>query len=265
MNRRVVAVGLALFACVTAVSAVVVAVIVVMAVVGEAPDADPPSSDAEPAPADPAVTAAPPAVTSTPGPDVSDLGAAVSIATLVDPAWVADTAARTGIPPRALAAYAGAALETARTHPGCGIGWNMLAAIGSVESAHGTFGGGRIHDDGVARPQIIGVPLDGTSTARIPDTDGGALDGDPVWDRAVGPLQVIPSTWASSGRDGSGDGIADVHQIDDASLSAALYLCDAGGDLTTSPGWIAAVHAYNPDVAYNRRVAAAATGYAAAG
>lgn len=264
MRRRVVVAVVALLACVAAVGVVVVVVVTTVAGAGTTTDAGPPSSEVAPVAA-PAITAAAPAVTPAAGRDVSDPGVPVSVATLADPGWVADTAARTGIPPRALAAYAGAALETTRTHPGCGIGWNMLAAIGSVESAHGTFGGGRIHDDGVARPRIIGIPLDGTTTARIPDTDDGALDGDPVWDRAVGPLQFIPSTWGAYGRDGSGDGIADVHQIDDASLSAAAYLCDTGGDLTTPRGWIAAVHAYNPDVAYNRRVAAAATDYAAAG
>ena len=36
----------------------------------------------------------------------------------------------------------------------------------------------------------------------------GRLDGDDTWDRAVGPMQFIPSTWAWSGRDGDGDGVA---------------------------------------------------------
>ncbi len=40
------------------------------------------------------------------------------------------------------------------------------------------------------------------ATRLIGDTDGGALDGDPVVDRAVGPMQFIPSTWARWSRDG---------------------------------------------------------------
>lgn len=186
-----------------------------------------------------------------------------AISTLADTAWVQRTAARTGIPPRALAAYAGAALRAARLHPGCGLGWNTLAAIGEVESGHGTIFGGAIGADGIARPRIIGIALDGTSSLSVPDTDDGALDGDPRWDRAVGPMQFIPDTWARDGLDGDGDGRADVDSIDDAALTAADYLCRAGGDLTDPSSWIRAVDAYNPSVDYNHRVAAAADAYAA--
>lgn len=94
------------------------------------------------------------------------------------------------------------------TDPSCGLGWNTLAAIGHVETEHGTIGGGRIDDDG--------------------------------------------------------DGRADIDQIDDAALSAAEYLCRSGR-LATTAGWIAAVHAYNADADYNRRVAEAAAFYAGAG
>lgn len=187
------------------------------------------------------------------------------ISTLADPTWISDTAGWSGIPPRALAAYAGAAIQTARTHPTCGVGWNMLAAIGFVESEHGTIGGSAIGGDGVARPAIIGIALDGSSTERISDTDGGDLDGDPRWDRAVGPMQFLPSTWAVWGRDGNGDGRAEIHQIDDAALAAAEYLCAAGGDLTSGEGWIDAVTAYNRSVEYNDRVAEAAAFYAGGG
>lgn len=187
------------------------------------------------------------------------------ISARVDPAWVADVATRTGIPSRALAAYAGAALAVADTRPDCGLGWNTLAAIGLVESEHGTIGGSRIGADGVARPAIVGIALDGSAAGRVADTDDGALDGDARWDRAVGPMQFIPQTWLAYGRDGDGDGRADIHQIDDAALAAADYLCDVGGDLTDPARWIAAVHDYNPDTAYNHRVADAAAHYAQVG
>ncbi|MBN9177980.1 MAG: lytic murein transglycosylase [Microbacterium sp.] len=199
----------------------------------------------------------------TPLPVVSRAPGAQAVSALADPAWVRRTAARTGIPPRALAAYAGAALRIQRVHPGCGLGWNTLAAIGEVESAHGTIFGGAIGADGVARPRIIGIPLDGTSSLAVADTDGGVLDGDPIWDRALGPMQFIPDTWTRDGRDGDGDGRADVDSIDDAALTAADYLCRAGGDLTDPSSWIRAVDAYNPSVDYNHRVAEAADAYAA--
>lgn len=198
---------------------------------------------------------------SIPGLDVDP--AHVQVSELADPAWVARTARSTTIPERALAAYAGAALATADRQPGCGLGWNTLAAIGQIESAHGSTGGATLADDGNVAPAVIGVPLNGNGgVARIPDTDRGELDRDRAWDRAVGPLQFLPTTWKAYATDGNGDGTPDVHNIDDASLTAARYLCATGGDLRQPENWIAAVTAYNPDTNYNNRVARAATTYA---
>ncbi len=184
------------------------------------------------------------------------------ISQLADPAWVTRIAAEGSIPERALAAYAGAALSAAQTNPSCGIGWNTLAAIGQVESAHGTINGSHLDSRGVATPTIMGIPLNGNGTAKIPDTDHGQLDGDSTWDHAVGPLQFIPSTWAQAGQDGNKDGAKDINQIDDAALAAALHLCEVGGDLTVPQNWINAISAYNASVDYNNEVATAATGYA---
>ncbi len=99
---------------------------------------------------------------------------------------------------------------------------------------------------------------------EIPDTDGGELDGDDEWDRAVGPMQFIPTTWEQWARDGNLDGQADVHQYDDAALTAAVYLCAAGEDLTTDQGWNDAVTAYNQSVQYAVDVARHAEEYAEA-
>lgn len=176
------------------------------------------------------------------------------------------TASRTtGIPRRALTAYVGAAQQVEQDDPACRIGWNTLAGIGSSESSHGAFGGATLGQDGVATPLIIGVPLDGTGGNRaIRDTDGGQLDGDTTWDRAVGPLQFIPTTWEQWGADGDGDGVRDPHDLDDAALAAARYLCDAGDDLSASEGWSRAVLTYNQSGAYARKVARTATEYAQA-
>ena len=179
-----------------------------------------------------------------------------------DERWVERIARSAGIPERALLAYAGAALAVADTHPGCGLGWNTLAGIGLVESEHGTINGSSIGADGVAQPWIFGIPLDGNGTEAIHDTDDGSLDTDGTWDRAVGPMQFIPETWAAYAQDGNGDGETDIHQIDDAALAAAVYLCEVGGDVTAPDRWIAAISAYNPSVEYNNRVAAAAEQYA---
>jgi membrane-bound lytic murein transglycosylase B len=104
--------------------------------------------------------------------------------------------------------------------------------------------------------------LTGERFDHIPDTDGGALDGDAVWDRAVGPMQFIPSTWAEWGTDGSGDGVADPQNIDDAALSAARYLCGAGADLSVSQNWLDAIWSYNGTTEYVSRVSEMATSYA---
>lgn len=179
----------------------------------------------------------------------------------IDPDWLHRVATEAGIPERALTAYAEAAARLAREQPGCGLGWNTLAGIGLVESEHGTIGGAQIGLNGAATPPIIGIALDGRITDAIPDTDGGVLDGDPVWDRAVGPMQFIPSTWARWGSDGNGDGTVDPQHIDDATYSAARYLC-AAGNLRDPARWISAVAAYNNTVDYNHRVAEAASFYA---
>src|SRR5699024_99565 len=155
------------------------------------------------------------------------------ITELVDPQWVSETAERSGIPERPLAAYAGAAAHMAEADGACGIGWNTLAGIGQVESVHGAYDGAEVDEHGDVEPPITGVPLDGSEgVMEIPDTDDGELDGDDQWDRAVGPMQFIPQTWQRYAADGNQDGEADVHNIDDAALSAAIYLCDEGGDLT---------------------------------
>ncbi|MGO2747132.1 lytic transglycosylase domain-containing protein [Microbacterium sp.] len=186
------------------------------------------------------------------------------ISELPDSDWVNDLSSRTGIPERPLRAYAGAAIRASEESPKCGIGWNTLAGIGFVESEHGTIHGSEIGADGIARPDIIGIALTGESSLAIRDTDGGELDGDTIWDRAVGPMQFIPETWSQWGADGNGDRVSDPQNIDDSALAAARYLCFAGGDLTDPSAWIAAVHAYNPSIDYNNRVADVAGHYAAA-
>ncbi len=183
---------------------------------------------------------------------------------LADAKWLAKTADRTGIPLRALASYSGVAITIAQANPTCGIGWNTLAAIGEIESRHGTIFGGAITANGDAVPAIFGVSLDGTSTAHIPDSDGGAIDGDPNGDRAVGPMQLIPEAWRNWHADGNGDGVENPQNLDDATLAAGHYLCRAGGNLATEKGWRAAVLAYNNSDQYLNDVVRYATGYASA-
>jgi len=179
----------------------------------------------------------------------------------VDQAWLTRTATRAGIPQTALAAYARATLRAPR---GCGLGWTTLAAIGWVESHHGTLGDRVLGLDGTSSTPIVGPALDGDGGfSAIPATRAGTrLHGDPRWDHAVGPMQFITSTWRAWGADGDGDGRRDPQDIDDAAWAAARYLCADGRDLTSGAGWSGGIFSYNTSQAYLDSIYAAATAYA---
>ncbi|MDC7804820.1 lytic murein transglycosylase [Sphingomonas sp. BLCC-B65] len=197
------------------------------------------------------------------GEPVAASSAPLALVASVDPVWLARVSAATGIPPRALQAYANAQLRIATEQPSCGLGWSTVAAIGAIESDHGRHGGAVPGENGYPTPAIRGPALDGDGVAAIADTDGGRWDGDTLWDRAVGPMQFIPDTWSRWGADGNGDGVADPNQIDDAALATARYLCGTSA-MADAAGWRSAVFAYNHLDAYVDDVAAAANRYAAA-
>ena len=175
----------------------------------------------------------------------------------------ADEFAANGIPVVALEAYQAAERTMADQAPSCGVQWSLLAAIGRVESNHGRFAGSTLLRDGRSDPPIVGIPLDGRpGVARIGDTDGGRYDGDSTYDRAVGPMQFIPGTWAMFAVDGDADGKSDPFDIDDVALAAARYLCQAGGNLRSDAGLRDAVYSYNRSEEYVRLVLALAKEYA---
>ena len=141
--------------------------------------------------------------------------------------------------------------QAADSQPACRLPWTVLGGIGRVESRHGTYGGARPRPDGTTSPRIIGIALDGRpGIATITDTDGGAFDGDAVYDRAVGPMQFIPSTWRTMRRDGNGDGLMDPHNLYDAAAAAAAYLCRANGPLDVAGNLNRAILSYNQSQAY---------------
>ncbi|MFL0022885.1 lytic murein transglycosylase [Streptomyces sp. NBUL23] len=160
--------------------------------------------------------------------------------------------AEAGIPATVLAAYKQAEQTVATTDPGCRLPWQLLAAIGKVESGHAR--GGRVDANGTASPPILGPALNGQGFALIKDTDGGAYDSDAVHDRAVGPMQFIPSTWASWGQDANGDGRKDPNNIHDAALAAGRYLCANDRDLAIAADLDRAVLSYNRSNEYLRTV-----------
>ncbi|WP_093907983.1 lytic transglycosylase domain-containing protein [Streptomyces sp. cf386] len=158
------------------------------------------------------------------------------------------------LPASVFAAYRRAEARLSREAPGCRLRWQLLAAIGQVES--GQARGGRVASDGTTVTPILGPRLDGVAYALIRDTDGGAHDGDMTYDRAVGPMQFIPSTWARWGADGNGDGRTDPNNVFDAALAAGRYLCAGGRDLSVPAELDRAILGYNHSAAYLRTVRA---------
>ena len=169
----------------------------------------------------------------------------------------------TGIPSTVLAAYRAAEAALAASDPSCRLPWNLVAGIGRVESGHAS--GGRVDGTGTTNGRILGPRLDGTTvgTATIRDTDGGTLDGDAAFDRAVGPMQFIPGTWKSFAKDGNKDGVASPHNVFDAAVTAGTYLCAGGGDLSQPAAQRAALLRYNRSDAYGALVLRWAAAYGA--
>lgn len=167
-----------------------------------------------------------------------------------------------GIPATVLAAYRKAEAAMSARSPGCHVPWWLLAGIGRIESGHAA--GGSVDAAGTTTPgRILGPLLDGSTsgTSVITDTDAGRLDGDLTYDRAVGPMQFLPGTWTSFGRDGSGDGVADPNNVFDATLSAGAYLCASGRDLRAPDAMAAAVLTYNNSQTYVVDVLASGAAY----
>jgi membrane-bound lytic murein transglycosylase B len=181
-------------------------------------------------------------------------------------AWAEKVSAATQVPARVLAAYGRAEMWMRAQKPTCQLSWATLAGIGRVESGHGDFGGADVGSDGQVTMPILGPVLNGSPGLRaVPDTDGGKLDGDTRWDRAIGPMQVLPATWKRWAERASGDGAKpDPQNVDDSAFTAARYLCSAGDDLSTPAGWWKAVLAYNQSTEYAQDVFSGSDAYAAA-
>ncbi|WP_245993473.1 lytic murein transglycosylase [Nocardioides immobilis] len=166
------------------------------------------------------------------------------------------------IPSAALAAYQRAEAVINLADKSCKLPWQLLAAVGRVESNHGRTGGNLVDADGISRPGVRGPRLDGThGTARISDTDAGRVDDDPAFDRAVGPMQIIPSTWTEIAVDADGDGRRNPQDVDDAALAAAVYLCSGPDDLSTRDGLRRSVLRYNRSQEYVDLVLSIMAGY----
>jgi membrane-bound lytic murein transglycosylase B len=164
-----------------------------------------------------------------------------------------------GIPSIALSAYRHAEQIMAASDPNCGIGWNLLAGIGRIESMHAD--GGATDARGTAKQPIYGPALDGTLAGNdviVESNAGGRI----TYARAVGPMQFLPGTWARYASDGDGDGVADPQNLYDSTLAAARYLCSGGLDLREQQQVLSAILRYNNSMRYAQNVLGWAASYA---
>ncbi len=132
------------------------------------------------------------------------------------------------IPAELLGIYQQAAHDT------CNMAWEVLGAIGKIETDHG-------------RSDLPGV------------TSGENAAG------AGGPMQFLASTWAAYGVDGNGDGVTDRYNPTDAIWGAANYLCANGAGEGTDEGLRNAIWHYNHSDLYVAAVLAQAERYRAIG
>jgi membrane-bound lytic murein transglycosylase B len=164
-----------------------------------------------------------------------------------------------GIPSIALSAYRRAEQTIAVSDPKCGIGWNLLAGIGRIESMHANSGATDAR--GTAVQPIYGPALDGTFAGNeviVESNVGGRV----TYARAIGPMQFLPGTWAHYASDGDGDGVADPQNLYDSTLAAARYLCSGGLNLRDQQQVLSAILRYNNSMPYAQSVLAWAASYA---
>ena len=117
--------------------------------------------------------------------------------------------------------------------------------------------------DGTLFEPILGPVLDGSLAGNnvISDTDGGALDGNSSYDRAVGPMQFLPETWKHYATDGNGDGRADPQNLFDSAATTGAYLCDGGLNMADPVQATKAILRYNNSMAYVANVVAWSVAY----
>lgn len=152
-----------------------------------------------------------------------------------------------GISSVALTAYRRAATGERTASQSCRIPWELIASIGYIESDDGKIGGDHLDAHGQEASPVEGVPLDGNGVALILDNHGG-------YARAEGPMQFLPTTWASWRSDGNGDGREDPQNMFDATAGAARYLCSGNADLSQNANQPAAITLYNDSPIYVKNV-----------
>jgi hypothetical protein len=176
--------------------------------------------------------------------------------------WAGAVGRVLNVPEVAIQAYGYGQFVLAQRDQACHLSWTTLAGIGQVESQHGQIGGAVLEPSGRSAPPIVGPPLDGQGgRALVRDTDAGAFDGDATYDRALGPLRLLPSVWQAFAADADGDGILDPYDLDDSALALALLLCSGSEDMSKATGWNAAIGLYHSGATYAKSVFTVADDY----
>ena len=99
--------------------------------------------------------AAPAAVSPGSPASVSDPQSIAPTSALVRATTVSQVGSPSDIPSHALAAYQRAESVLGTADSACRLPWELLAAVGRVESDHGRYGGSVLNDEGIAQPSII--------------------------------------------------------------------------------------------------------------
>lgn len=144
-----------------------------------------------------------------------------------------------GIPERVLAAYRNAETQTPVLAAGCEVSWTVTAGIWKITANHTNLAGHTLSSDGRVTPPLTHPPSDDSTEERL------------------GPGGIPASVWSEIGVDGGKDGRVDPQQVDDAALTAAIYLCHlTPGGVLDDAGLSVALAGYNPQPGWAERVMA---------
>lgn len=144
--------------------------------------------------------------------------------------------------------------EWAASGSSCGVSEQLLGAVAHAASDHGLLEGHSYSATGVLTPSLYGESADGSrpNLATLVDSDFGAIDDDEVWDRPVGPFQLLPISWRLYGGDANKDGIEDPQNLWDSAAAAAEFLCQMGAGETGDD--VLAVRSYTGSDRLTQRV-----------
>jgi hypothetical protein len=132
-------------------------------------------------------------------------------------------------------AYRAAEMQLQIDTPGCGLQWNLLAAVGRLESRHADGG----------RTDVLGT----LSSPKV--SPNGEL----------GPLQLPAAVWEQYTADGNADGRTDPQNIFDQSLAAGHWMCANDANLREPEGRTGAVAMFDSRPEYLKNVEAWSAAY----